>query len=126
MKQTVYLLERKVYLKIDLNSLHSPMMAFEVANEIAGALIAPSKIVDGEGNETTTPELGTGSFSVNVSAFSAIRLDNGKLGSILSVSRPGLIGMFFYCEGDDFMTEMANPDTQRVAEIIEGEEEEVF
>ena len=126
MRQTVHLSKKKVYLKIDLSNLHSPMMAFEVANEITGALIAPSKVIDGDGHERTTPELGTGSFSVNVSAFSAIRLDNGMLGSILSVSRPGLTGMFFYCVGDVFMTVLVNPDTQPVAEVMEGEEEEVF
>lgn len=126
MQQKVYLSDKKVYLSIDFGKLGSNAMAFEVANEIMGALIPPCKVVGPKGHETMTPELGAGNFSLNVSAFSAIRMEDGRLGTIVSISRPGLVGMYFYRQGEDHMTEMVNPETQKVTEIVSGEKEDIF
>lgn len=58
-----------------------------------------------------------------VSPYGTLQLEDGKRGYILSVSVVGtsVTGMYFYREGETYLTEMVDPDRRRVHQVITGE-----
>lgn len=119
MKQTVYLSQKKVFLNLKASDVTSQNDVYDVVNEI-------SKILSGSNNEIVDSEKrqdlpSVSARLVELKLIKFIHLKNNLYGLVLSVKRPELIGTFFYREGDNFISEMINPDTDNVSEVIIGE-----
>ncbi len=58
---------------------------------------------------------------VHGSIIKGSTITDGRWGIVYSVFRPGLVGIYFYCQGNNFMTEMVDPEDEHVTEILEIE-----
>lgn len=69
------------------------------------------------------PRLAISETGHGVISYGAIKLEDERRGYILSVSIPGtcVVGMYFYREGETYLTEMVDPDRRRVHQVVSGE-----
>lgn len=105
MKESVFLSEKKVVLAEVLTGT----TISELSANLAKLLTRPITVQD-KGEQV----IDRGMYC-SVVSFGDMNLADGRKGYIFSVSYRGtpVCGMYFFCEGDNFLTEMIDPDSQR-------------
>lgn len=114
MEEKVFLSKKQVILGSALNGSTSD----EIACSLSDRLRRSVTVKDLKGRlHVESSEVGH-----SVVSYGSVLLEDGKRGYVLSVSMLGtsVVGMFFYCEGETYLTEMVDPDRRRVAQVIKG------
>lgn len=102
MKQKVFLSARKVFFQSGaLKNLHD--LENRLAEEIRTEDVIDMRIVS---EKIAAVDRQT----INVRKVADLVLENGSKAWIVSISRPGLVGMFYYCLQDDYLQEMVDPN----------------
>lgn len=115
MTERVFLSKKRVLLKAPLIGTTSDDIAFSLSERLKRPFI----VSNGRGTKKTeVAEIGH-----SVTSYGVMRLEDGKLGYVLSLSVIGtsMVGMYFYREGDTYLTEMVDPDRRKVQQVISGE-----
>ncbi len=115
MAQRVFLSSKRVFLNIEGN----PESENFLIEQIFKSLLKTTKIVENEKEIEVC-----GSKELSITKRGKMKLGGGKKGYILAVNRngSGICGLFFYEEGDAYMTEMVDPDIADVARVVTEEE----
>lgn len=91
----------------------------DIAFSLSERLRQPVTVKNSRGiSKVERSEVGHG-----VTSYGVLQLEDGKRGYILSLSVVGtsVTGMYFYREGETYLTEMVDPDRRRVHQVISGE-----
>ena len=118
--EKVFLSKKRIYLDGTAQDLPQGKLTPDtVAGWVVKKLVGPLRIIAPDGSvRTVAPQSG---FNLKVTAFGGIRTEGGKLATILAVRCSEIIGLFLYTEGDDFLSELVDPDINVPAEIVTGE-----
>ena len=110
MKQKVFLSAKKVFFQSGaLKNLHD--LENRIAQEIRTEEVIDAQIVS---QKIAAVDRQT----IKVRKMAELMLDNGGKALVLSVSRAGLVGMFYYCVQNDYLQEMIDPDVKTPYQIV--------
>lgn len=111
MAQRVFLSSKQVFLDIKGTPEHENFLF----KQIFDSLLKPTKIVE-NGQERVIDE----GKELSITPRGKMNLSGGRKGYIIAVNhgRCGICGLFFYEEGDEYMTEMVDPHVADVARVV--------
>lgn len=114
MLERVFLSDKQIILGSDLRARIPNMLARELERRLNYYGV---EVKNSEGSVwMDVPEI-----DYEVTLYGVMVLEGDKACYIVSIAgKSSLVGMYFYQRGDDFLTEMVDPDSKKVHQVIKG------